>query len=101
MSNSTHHVAPAALFHLPQEFVKGLTPTGTDGNRIETPAVWFDLFLRDQIDLVENQQLGNLVQVKVSQDAIHRANLLLKARIGEINDMQQQVRIGQLLELLR
>jgi len=88
MSNSTHFRAPAPLFHFAKQVSEGFTVSRTDGNGIKTATIGIYFFVGNQVDLVENQQSGDFMQFKLTQDTVYRADLLLETRVGEVDHVQ-------------
>ena len=98
MSNTSHLCAPTTFFHFTQQVDKSFPLARTDCNRFITPTERSNLFAGDQVDLVENQQPGDFVKVKILEDAINSSDLLFEARIGNIDHMQKQVCVNQFFQ---
>ena len=57
-----------------------------------------ELLLVEQIDLVEDEKLRPVADAQLLQHLFHNDALLFPRRMARVNDMQQKVRLGGLLE---
>src|SRR3990170_6121285 len=89
---------PYPIFHSSEKGHQGLRMYRRDGNRLKPLAQGLDLPRIHLICFIKYQQGGDMLNREIPDDLVHRRHLLFKAGIADVNDVDQQVRILQLIQ---